>query len=116
MILRKSNKSDYIKVKAYRSIALENIIDKIMENIIAKIINYLTEIHELLSSYHYEKYSNRNIKDARMIISKNIYKTWKEKKIYTIIFMNVIDAFNNVHYERLIYNLRKRRISHVISL
>ena len=74
IILRKSNKSDYIKVKAYRSIALENIINKVMENIIAEIINYLIKIHELLSSYHYEEYSDRSIKDIIMIMSKNIYK------------------------------------------
>ena len=30
--------------------------------------------------------------------------------------MNIADAFNNVHHERLIHNLRKRRIPHVISL
>ena len=74
IILRKSNKSDYIKIKAYQSIAFENIINKIMKNIIIKIINYLIKIHELLSSYYYKKYSDKNIENAIIIISKNIYK------------------------------------------
>ena len=51
-----------------------------------------------------------------MILSERIHKTWKEKKIFTAIFMDVAGAFNNVHHERLIHNLRKRRIPHAISL
>ena len=116
MILRKSNKSDYIKVKIYRLIAFENIINKIMKSIITKIINYLIKIHELLSSYHYEKHSNKSIKDTIIIISENIYKTWKKKKIYTTTFINIINVFNNIYHEWLIYNLWKYWISHVISL
>ena len=64
MILRKSNKSNYIKVKIYQSIAFKNIIDKVIESIIIKIINYLIEIYELLSSYYYKEYSDRNTKNA----------------------------------------------------
>jgi len=94
MILRKSNKSNYIKVKIYRSIVFENIINKIMKNIITEIINYLIKTHELLSSYHYKKYSDRNTENAMIIISKNIYKIWKKKKIYIIIFINIINIFN----------------------
>ena len=116
VVLRKPNKSDYIKVKAYRPIALENTIGKVMESIIAEIISYLIEIHELLPPHHYGGRPDRSTEDAMMIMSKNIYKAWKEKKIYTAIFMDVAGAFNNVHHERLIHNLRKRRIPHVISL
>ena len=74
MILRKPSRSDYTKVKAYRSIALENIMSKIMENTIAKIISYLTEMHELLSTHHYEEHSDRNIKDVMTIISESIHQ------------------------------------------
>ena len=43
VILRKPNRPDYTKVKAYRPIALENTLGKIMESIVAEIISYLTE-------------------------------------------------------------------------
>lgn len=75
MILRKLNKLDYIKIKTYRSITFENIINKIMKNIMTKHINYLIETYELLSSYYYKDHSNRNTEDIMLIISKNIHQT-----------------------------------------
>ena len=50
--LRKSDKSSYAVVSFYRSIALLNIIDKIMKLIIVRRITYLAEIHGLLSITH----------------------------------------------------------------
>jgi ribonuclease HI len=116
VVLRKPSRPDYTKVKAYRPIALENTLGKVMESVIAEIISYLTETHELLPPHHYGGRPGRSAEDAMMIMSENIYQAWKEKKIYTAIFMDVAGAFNNVHHERLIHNLRKRRIPHSISL
>jgi hypothetical protein len=115
VVFRKPNRPDYTKVKAYRPIALENTLDKVMESIIAEIISYLAETHELLPSHHYGGRSGRSAEDAMMILSESIHRTWREKKIYTAIFMDVAGAFNNVHHERLIHNLRKRRIPYKIS-
>src|SRR5436305_11138756 len=53
IVLRKSEKSDYIVSKAYRSIALENTIEKIFESVMTEIISYLTKAHELLSAEHF---------------------------------------------------------------
>ena len=50
-----------------------------------------------------------------MILTETIYKAWKEKKVYTAIFMDVAGAFNNIHHERLIHNLRKRCMPAAIS-
>jgi hypothetical protein len=50
-----------------------------------------------------------------MILSESIHKAWKEKKIYTAIFLDVAGAFNNVHHERLIHNLKKRRMPTLIA-
>ena len=110
IVLRKPSRPDYTKVKAYRPIALENTLGKVMESIIAEIISYLTETHELLPSQHYGGRPGRSAEDALMILSENIHRAWREKKVYTAIFMDVAGAFNNVHHERLIHNLRKRRI------
>ena len=115
VVLRKPRRPDYTKVKAYRPIALENTLGKVMESIIAEIISYLTETHELLPPHHYGGRPGRSAEDAMMILSESIHRTWREKKIFTAIFMDVAGAFNNVHHERLIHNLRKRRIPHKIS-
>jgi hypothetical protein len=115
VILRKPSRPDYTKAKAYRPIALENTLGKVMENIIAETISYLTETHELLPSHHFGGRPGRSAEDAMMILSESIHRAWREKKVYTAIFMDVAGAFYNVHHKRLIHNLRKRRIPYKIS-
>ena len=116
VVIRKPSRPDYTKVKAYRPIALENTLGKVMESITAEIISYLTETHELLPPDHYGGCPGRSAEDAMMIMSESIYQAWKEKQVYTAVFMDVAGAFNNVHHARLIHNLRKQRIPHTISL
>jgi len=114
VVLRKPSRPDYTKVKAYRPIALENTLGKVMESVITETISYLSETHELLPLHHYGGRPGRSAEDAMMILSESVHKAWKEKKVYTAIFMDVAGAFNNVHHRRLIHNLRKRRIPHAI--
>ena len=110
MVLRKPGKPDYTVTKAYRPIALENTLGKVLESVMTDIISYLTEVYELLPAHHYGGRPGRSAEDAMMILTENIYKAWKNKKIYTTVFMDVAGAFNNVHHERLIHNLKKRRL------
>ena len=108
MVLRKPGKPYYTITKAYRPIALENTLGKVLESVMMDIISYLTETYELLPAHHYGGQPGRSTEDAMMILTENIYKAWKNQKIYTVVFMDVAGAFNNVHHERLIHNLKKR--------
>ena len=98
IVLRKSGKPDYTAPEAYRPIALENTIGKIFESVIADIITYLTEVHELLPKEHLGGRPGRSTEDATVILSENIHKAWRNKKIFTAVFMDVAGAFNNVHH------------------
>jgi len=73
IVLRKPNKPDYTKAKAYRPIALENTIGKIIESVVAEIMRYLVETHHLIPPNHYGGRPGRNTEDAMMILSENIY-------------------------------------------
>ena len=115
VVLRKPGKPDYTKAKAFRPIALENTLGKVLESIMATTLSYLTEAHELLPPQHFGGRPGRSAEDAMMILSENIHKAWKEKKIYTAVFMDVAGAFNNVHHRRLIHNLRMRRMPEKIT-
>ena len=53
VVLRKPAKPDYTKSKAYRPIALENTLGKVLESIMATIISYLTETYNLLPNGHH---------------------------------------------------------------
>src|SRR5947207_7933139 len=86
-----------------------------MESMVTEILGYLTEEHGRLPAQHYGGRPGRSADDAMMMLSEGIYQTWKEKKIFTAIFMDVAGAFNNVHHKRLIHDLRKRRIPEGIT-
>jgi hypothetical protein len=62
----------------------------------ADTISYLTETYELLPVHHFGGRPGRSAEDAMMILTEDIYKAWKNQKIYTAVFMDVAGAFNNV--------------------
>ena len=82
LILRKPNKLDYTKPNAYRPIALENTIGKLIESIITKLLSYLIETHELLPPNHFGGRPQRTTEDAMMVLTENIYRAWKKQEIY----------------------------------
>jgi hypothetical protein len=110
IVLRKPGKPDYTKSKAYRPIALENTIGKILESVIAKILSYLVENNSLLPRGHYGARPGRSTEDAMMHLSESIHAAWKEQEVFTALYLDVAGAFNNVHHGRLIHNLRKRKV------
>ena len=74
IVLRKPGKLDYIKLNAYRPIALENTIGKVLESIIAKVLSYLIETYDLLSQQYYSRRLEQTIEDAMMLLIEQIYE------------------------------------------
>ena len=110
VVLRKPNKPDYTKPNAYRPIALECTIGKILESITTELLSYVIETHDLLPANHFGARPQRTTEDAMMVLSENIHRAWKHGEIFTVVFMDVAGAFNNVHHNRLIHNMKQRRI------
>ena len=110
LVLRKPNKPNYTKPSAYRPIALESTIGKVLESIVAEHISYICETFNLLPSCHFGARPGRSTEDAMLILSESIYQAWKNKEVFSAVCMDVSGAFNNVHHTRLIHNMRKRRI------
>ena len=103
-------KPDYTIGKAYRPIALENTLGKVLESVMADIISYLTETHELLSAQQFGGRPGRSAEDAMMNLSESVHKAWKNDKMYSAVFMDVAGAFNNIHHECLIHNMKAQRM------
>ena len=114
-ILRKPNKPNYTKPNAYRPIALESTLGKVLESIVADHISYLCETFNLLPKHHFGGRPGRTAEDAMLILSESIYGAWKDGNVFSAILMDVSGAFNNVHHARLVHNMRKRRISTEIT-
>jgi hypothetical protein len=73
VVLRKPMKPDYTKPNAYRPIALENTIGKVLESVIADVLSYLTEHYELLPPQHFGWRPGRTAEDAIMLLSERIH-------------------------------------------
>ena len=115
VVLRKPGKPDYTKAKAYRPIALENTLGKVMESIVASCMSYLTETHKMLPTHHYGGRPGRSTEDAMMVLMESIHRAWKNKNVFTAVFLDVAGAFNNVHHLWLVHNLRTRGMPEAIT-
>jgi hypothetical protein len=113
IILKKSRKKNYTNVKTYKSIAFLNTFDKILKSIIAWCINDLTKIHNFFFDNQMNKRKNRNCETILKLLTKQIHTIWNmnKDKITILLNMNVIKTYDHVSREKLLHNLKKRRIS-----
>ena len=111
VILRKlGGNRDYTNPKNYRPISLLNTIGKIMEAIIAARISYMATTHELLPTTHFGGRRGSCVETAIHHLLKKIYAAWNENKIASFLMMDVSAAYPNTSHQRLLHNLRKRKM------
>ena len=63
-MLKKSGKSDYTNSLVYRSIALLNTLEKVLEAVISNRIKFIAKAHDLLSDTQYRARTNRATETA----------------------------------------------------
>jgi hypothetical protein len=110
--LKKLDKKNYTNIKTYKSIALLNTFNKTFESIIARRINDLTKAHDLFFVNQMKKRKNRNCETVLKLLTKQIHIVWNmsKDKITTLLNMNIIDVYDHVFRDRLLHNLKKKRI------
>ncbi|KAJ6436485.1 hypothetical protein O9K51_10967 [Purpureocillium lavendulum] len=114
VVLRKQGKDDYTQPKSYRPIALLNTLGKVLEAIIASRLAYLADVHQLLPSRHTGGRKLASTEHAIHFLLQRIHQTWSEGKVASLLLLDVSGAYDNVSRERLLHNLRKRRVSEPI--
>nr|XP_036581842.1 zinc knuckle [Colletotrichum truncatum]KAF6790285.1 zinc knuckle [Colletotrichum truncatum] len=116
IVLRKPGKDNYTVPKAYRPIALLNTVGKIMDAIIAERLSYLAETYNLLPKNHMGGRRQRSTEHALHLIIDKIYEAWNTRQgmAASLLLLDVSGAFDNVSHQRLLHNLRKRRINESI--
>jgi ribonuclease HI/exonuclease III len=110
VILRKPGKPNYETPKAYRPIALLSTLAKVLTAIVAEDISRLVEKHQLLPKTHFGGRPGRTTTDAIHYLVHKIKEAWRGNKVVSILFLDVEGAFPNAVTQRLLHNLRKRRI------
>jgi len=109
-VIRKPAKPCYEIPKAYRPIALLCTIPKVLTAIVAENISHMVEKDALLPDTHFRGRPGRTTTDAIHYLVGQIKSAWGKKKVASVLFLDVEGAFPNAVTDRLIHNLKKRRI------
>ena len=109
-VIRKPGKSNYEVPKAYRPIALLCTIPKVLTAIVAEDVAHLVEKNALLPDTHFGGRPGRTTTDAIHYLVDKIKSAWGRKKVASILFLDVEGAFPNAVTDRLIHNLKRRRV------
>ncbi|EUC67724.1 reverse transcriptase from transposon X-element protein, putative [Rhizoctonia solani AG-3 Rhs1AP] len=106
VVLRKPGKPDYGVAKAYRPIALLNVISKVLSTCVANRLNSLAEENGWLPDHHFGGRPGRTTTDALHLLSKTIKDAWAVKKVASALFLDVKGAFPHANPTRLAENMR----------
>jgi hypothetical protein len=111
--LKKIDKRDYTISKTYWSIALLNIIEKILEFIMSKKISWIAKTYWLLLDTFMKCRKNRSIETTLKFLIEQIHIVWKQRtnRVITLLKLNVTSVFDTMSHVRLIHDMKKRKIS-----
>ena len=113
VVLRKPGKPSYDVLKAYWPVVLLSTLAKVLTAIVAEDISKLLEHHQLLPKTHFGGRPGRSTTDALHYLVQRIKGAWRKGSVVSILFLDVEGAFQNAVTERLIHNLKRRRIPSV---
>lgn len=110
--LRKPGKGDYSQPKAYRPIALLNTMGKLMESVLAVRLSYWMESSQLIPRDHIGGRKLAGVEGAIHLLTERISASFgsKHHPVASLLMLDVSGAFDNVSHQRLLHNLRKRRV------
>ncbi|KMK58218.1 hypothetical protein Y699_03638 [Aspergillus fumigatus Z5] len=96
--LRKPGKPDLLSAKG------------LLEALIASRMSYLAEAHGLLPDNHFGGRRGQGTENALHAALEVIHSGWKNGKVVSALLLDISGAFDNVSHDRLLHNLRTRRI------
>ncbi|OCT48581.1 pol-like protein [Cladophialophora carrionii] len=112
--LKKPDRGDYGQPESLGPIALLNTLDKVLEAVIAARLSHIAENLHVLPNNHFGGRKGRGTEAAMHSLLEKIHSAWVNKKVASLLLLDVSSAFDNVCHQRLLHNLRKRRVPGVI--
>ena len=110
MVLRKPGKPSYEDPKAYRPIALLNTLGKLFSSIVADDLSHFCETREILPRNQFGGRPAQTTSNSMILLTHTIKEKWRQKKVASVLFLDVQGAFPNVVKEVLIHNMRQRSV------
>ena len=110
VVLRKPGKADYTIPKAYRPIALLNTFCKLLTALVAQRTTDILERHDLLPKTHFGGRPGRTTTDSIHLLETIVKNAWRNGKVASILFLDIEGAFPNAVKDRLLHNMKMRRL------
>ena len=98
---------NYTIPKAYRPIALYNTMGKVISGVMTDITVFLTVCHNLLPSWHFSGLPGKMTSDSLLYLMHHVKNASCARKVATIVFLDIVNAFPNAVMERLLRNMVK---------
>ena len=105
VMLQKPGKPSYENPKAYRLIALLNMMGKLFSTITADEISYFCETCNLFPQNQFGSRPVRTTTDSMLLMTHTIKEAWRSKKVASALFLDIQGAFPNVVKEVLLHNM-----------
>ena len=112
-MLKKPGKPNYEIPKAHCPIVLLCTMAKVLTAIMAEDISYLVKKEALLPVSHYGRRPGRMTTDAVHVLVERVKSAWRRGKAVSVLYLDVEAAFPNAVTDRLLHNLRRRRVPKV---
>lgn len=102
ILFEKGGKRDFILLRFYRVIRLFNYIDKVVEKVIAYKLFFYCENYSQLHSGQMGGRKERLAIDTVTTLVHTVYEKWEQKKLATVLFINVNRTFDHILKEQLL--------------
>lgn len=110
LVLRKPGKPAYNVAKAYRPIGLLNTIGKLLSTLVAADLSHLAEKHDMFPPGQFGGRPGCNTTDAMHLVMHRVKDAWRSGNVAVALFLDIQGAFPNTVRERLLHNMRERRV------
>ena len=81
-----------------------------MTAIMAELMTFYTETHQLLLAHHFGGRPGRTTPDAVHLLVHKIKDAWRKHQVTAVLFLDIEGAFPNAVTSRLLHSMKKRRL------
>ena len=83
---------------------------KVLTALMAELMTYFTETHQLLPVHHFGGRPGRTTSDAVHLLVHRIKDAWRKQQVTAVFFLDIKGAFPNVVTNRLLHSMKKRQL------
>jgi ribonuclease HI len=110
LVLKKPGRADYSLPNSWRPIVLSNGYARLLNACLTEDVVMMCEKHRLLPTHHFGGRPGRSTTDALHFLVKTVKDAWRRGKVASLLSLDVKGAFPSTAVDRLLHNMKRRKI------